>query len=217
MLMTDRLSLKDKAYAIIRGKIISCEYRPGEFLNERELRNIIGASRTPIREAFNKLEQEGFLVILPKRGVMVQNITLAEVNAIYEIRCMIEPFVVEKYGHLISPSDIQIILNRIAACSLDVNTFNEYDVDSDMHGMLLCASRNPYIIDLMKKIFGQNHRLRILSGQYLQYRLEETAQEHEMILRYLLEKKYNKAAEAMRIHLENSRKASIELLSGNIG
>ena len=91
--MEPKENLKEKAYAIIKNKIICCEYRPGQFLNEQELRESVGASRTPIREALNKLEQEGLLEILPKRGVLVRDITLQEVNAIFEIRCMIEPYV----------------------------------------------------------------------------------------------------------------------------
>lgn len=209
-------NLKDKAYNFIRGKIIRCEYRPGMFLNEATLKEEIGASRTPIREALNKLEQEGLLVILPKRGVMVQDITLAEINAIFEIRFMIEPYVISKYGHIVSHNELAEMCRRVAACSPSMSKLAIYEVDSDLHKMFVCACGNPYIIDLMKKIFGQNQRLKILSGESLAHRLQHVKEEHETILRYMKKKNFAKAAEAMWNHLEESREASLQVLSGNI-
>lgn len=210
-------NLKNKAYDIIRDKIIRCEYMPGQFLNELELKTVIGASRTPIREACSKLEQEGFLSIFPKRGIMVRDITLAEVNAIYEIRCMLEPYVILTYGHLLLPGALQEMQRKMSVSSLETDFVNEYDVDNDFHGMLIRASGNPYIIELMNKIFGQNHRLRILSGQLLQHRIKDTVREHDLILRWLAEQKLEKAAEAMRIHLENARKAAVEVMAVSKG
>lgn len=215
--MEHKENLKDKAYGIIREKIIRCEYRPGQFLNETELREAIGASRTPIREACSKLEQEGFLDIFSKRGIMVRDITLAEVNSIYEIRFMLEPYVILTYGHLLSPGLVQEMQRKVSVSSLDPGFVNEYDVDNDLHGMLIRVSGNPYIIELMNKIFGQNHRLRILSGQNLEYRIRDTVREHDLILRWLAERKFDKAAEAMKIHLENSRKAAVDVMAGSKG
>ena len=60
-------SLKSKAYNLIKTKIVNCEYAPGTFLNESMLMGEIGSSRTPIREALSKLEQENLVRILPKR------------------------------------------------------------------------------------------------------------------------------------------------------
>ena len=61
-------NLKNKAYSVIKERIISCQYKPNSFLNEADLIQEIDASRTPIREALNKLEQEGFVKIIPKKG-----------------------------------------------------------------------------------------------------------------------------------------------------
>ncbi|MFR1039015.1 MAG: GntR family transcriptional regulator [Clostridium sp.] len=60
-------NLKNKAYQIIKERIMSCDYKPNTFLNEADLIEEIDASRTPIREALNKLEQEGFVQIIPKK------------------------------------------------------------------------------------------------------------------------------------------------------
>lgn len=215
--MEPKENLKEKAYAIIKNKIICCEYRPGQFLNEQELRESVGASRTPIREALNKLEQEGLLEILPKRGVLVRDITLQEVNAIFEIRCMIEPYVLETYGHLTALSDIQELNRKIHGSGCEPDTLNDYDLDHCLHETLVRACDNPYIIELMAKIFAQNQRLRILSGQNLEYRLRETALEHEQILYWLEQRQPYKAAEAMREHLKQAREAAVNMMANSKG
>lgn len=215
--MEQKENLKEKAYNIIKKKIICCEYRPGQFLNEQDLREAVGASRTPIREALNKLEQEGLLEIFPKRGVLVTDITLPEVNAIFEIRCMVEPYVIEKYGHLIPLADIQEMCRKIRAGALGTEDLNKYDADRELHEMLINSSDNPYIKEMMHKIFGQNHRLRILSGQRLEYRLKDTALEHEQILLRLAEGNLQAAAEAMREHLKKSRSAAVKVMAGSKG
>ena len=215
--MEPKENLKEKAYFIIKNKIICCKYRPGQFLDEQELRETIGASRTPIREALNKLEQEGLLTILPKRGVLVTDITLQEVNAIFEIRFMVEPYVIENYGHLVDPEDIREMREKIHGYSSNAQSLNEYDVDHDLHKMLINACDNPYIIEMMEKIFGQNHRLRILSGQNLEYRLHDTEQEHEQILGCLSAGRTKAAADAMREHLKHSREAAITMMANSKG
>lgn len=76
VLYVEKGMLKDKAYAIIKDKIINCEYLPGEVLSESRLLEEIKSSRTPIREALNKLEQEKLVCIMPKRGILVNEVTV---------------------------------------------------------------------------------------------------------------------------------------------
>ena len=91
-------TLKEQAYAIIKENIINCTYAPSSFLVESELMQQVGASRTPIREALNKLEQENLVRILPKRGVLVCDITMGTLNEVYEVRRLVEPYIVREYG-----------------------------------------------------------------------------------------------------------------------
>ena len=84
-------SLKERAYRIIKDKIIRCEYMPGDFLNEKSLIEEIGASRTPIREALNKIEQENLVKIIPKRGVVVSEITMKDISEIFQVRECVSP------------------------------------------------------------------------------------------------------------------------------
>ena len=73
--METKESLKEFAYRLLRKQITDCTILPGTLLSEKELGEKLGVSRTPIREALNRLEQEQLVSILPKRGVLVSEIT----------------------------------------------------------------------------------------------------------------------------------------------
>ena len=209
-------NLKDKAYNYIKERIIRCEFLPGQLLVEADLIKVIDASRTPIREALNKLEQERLITILPKRGILVNDITLADINAIYEVRFLVEPPVVRKYGHLIPAAKLEEMLVKNNASAALEHDLNEYDLDSELHNLFIETCGNPYLMELMQRIFGQNHRVRILSGERLEYRLQATVREHEAILEALLKKDSAAAEEAMRTHLEHSREAAVTLMTTDV-
>ena len=75
-------NLKTLAYTQIRRKIVSCEYAPGSNLNEEMLTSALGLSRTPVRDALGRLEQEGLVEIRPKKGVTVTPLTVTDINMI---------------------------------------------------------------------------------------------------------------------------------------
>ena len=92
----DSLSLKDKAYENIKLQIVRGNLKPGERLLEEKLSKSMNISRAPIREAFNRLEKEGFVTIIPRKGAIVSNITTKEIENIFEIREAIEPLAAKK-------------------------------------------------------------------------------------------------------------------------
>ena len=94
-----KLSLKLQAYQYLKTKILNCEYRPNEFLNEQKLCAEMGnISRTPMRDALGRLEQEGLITILPKKGLMVSGITEEDVHSMFEMRLLVEPYALRTYG-----------------------------------------------------------------------------------------------------------------------
>ena len=96
-----KLSLKLQAYQYLKTKILNCEYRPNEFLNEQKLCAEMGnISRTPMRDALGRLEQEGLITILPKKGLMVSGITEEDVHSMFEMRLLVEPYALRTYGNL---------------------------------------------------------------------------------------------------------------------
>lgn len=210
-------TLKDKAYAIIKNKILNCEYLPGEVLSESRLLEEIKSSRTPIREALNKLEQEKLVCIMPKRGILVNEVTMELVNSIYEARCLVEPYLVEHYGGQIPRSLLLQVKKETEewAGFTGIDDLKEVEAgfDAHLHQLLLTANNNPYFEEMMTKVSDQNHRLRTLSTVSVKNRDLETKQEHLRIIEFLLEGDVRQAAGEMRIHLENSKQAAIQAMA----
>ncbi|MDD3368197.1 MAG: GntR family transcriptional regulator [Lachnospiraceae bacterium] len=205
-------NLKDKAYSFIKEKIVNCEYMPNQFLIESDIMEMVGASRTPIREALNKLEQEGLVKILPKRGVIVSDITMASVNEIFEVRLLIEPYMIRTYGENIPSRIIQEQLDIAVNSGHHIYSAQGYTDDNALHELFINASGNEYMINMMKQIYTQNHRLRIISGMKRESRAQETKDEHQKILGALLKKDYDEAAKCMYEHLSNAKFAAVEAM-----
>lgn len=208
------LSLKDKAYGIIKDRIISCEYLPGQVLVESEIIEAVGASRTPIREALNKLEQERLVRIVAKRGVFVSDITVSSVYDVYDVRELVEPYLVEKYASLVPREKIEQLFASID--KLDLNetgsTDEHYIFDNDLHQLLASYASNTYLQVMMQQIYGQNDRIRVLAGRDSKKRLEESQDEHKCILEAVWKQEYAAAALAMKRHLQVARTAALDAI-----
>lgn len=81
-------NLRSVAYSSIKENIINCTYAPGAFLDTAFIVQELGMSRTPVREAITKLEQEGLVQIVSQKGVLIQNVTLKNIRDVYTTRQM---------------------------------------------------------------------------------------------------------------------------------
>lgn len=204
-----KMNLKDKAYVIIREKIVNCEYMPNQIITEIELTEMLGVSRTPIREAINKLEQEGLVQVLPKRGIVVKEITMGTINDMFEIRLLVEPYLVETYGEDIPEEEIRQQLKIAEDENLTLGN-DGFVKDNELHQIFYNASHNLYFDEVMNRSYALNQRLRILSGMHSEERRHQTQEEHKKIFECLLNKEFRQAAEHMREHLMNSRQSAID-------
>ena len=84
-------SKADEAYNIIKEKIVNLQLQPSADISEEKLIQELNISRTPIREALQKLAKDGFVIVYPRKGTIVADITLDLINSIYEIRILNEP------------------------------------------------------------------------------------------------------------------------------
>lgn len=207
-----KTNLKEKAYQIIRENIMNCTWLPGSLLNEKDLTEFIAVSRTPIREALNRLEQENLVKIVPQRGVFVSEITIKTISDVYQVREIIEPFVVKLATPKADPAVLKRFYQEFESCSTsDDDVFPR--LDYEFHYFLVAASDNAYLVQMMHNIYAQNERIRVLSTR-LPHRLEETLSEHRAIIAAMLAQDADKAAQAMQIHIANSRNAAFQLTPG---
>ncbi len=211
-------SLKQQAYNAIRAKILNCEYPPNTFLNEDLLCREFNVSRTPIRDALSRLEQENLVKIISKKGIMVAPLTLNEINTIYETRILLEPYILCTYGSRITDSKLQKMQENIKKAEKKLDHIQElYTLDDEYHRMIVELCENKYLIQCYSNIYAQNLRLRIISGNDNKDRLSASCQEHKMITDAILNKDYEQSAKAMRTHLLESKEAAFKvIINGNI-
>ena len=211
-------SLKQQAYNAIRAKILKCEYAPNTFLNEDLLCREFNVSRTPIRDALSRLEQENLVKIISKKGIMVAPLTINEINTIYETRLLLEPYILNTYGSRITESIMQKMQGNYKKAEKKLDHIQElYTLDDEYHRMIVELCENKYLIQCYSNIYAQNLRLRIISGNDNKDRLSATCQEHKMITDAILNKDYEQSANAMRAHLLASKEAAFNvIMNGNI-
>ena len=170
-------TLKDKAYQIIKEKIITCQYKPGTLLNEIELVQEVDSSHTPIREALSRLEQENLVKFMPKKGIWVTDIVMSDVRDVYEVRELIEPHIIRRWGCDISKDELKEYMDHCKK-SLE-NTKDEegkFKLDYILHDMILDQCRNAHLTRTMNQLQDQTRRLRNMTGNRnsrLKYIIEE--------------------------------------------
>lgn len=208
-----KTTLKQQAYTTIRSKILRCEYEPNAFLNEDFLCQELNMSRTPVRDALSRLEQENLVKIMPKKGFLVAPLSLNEINIIYETRILLEPYIIRTYGHKISKElqeRMELIMKTMEESIDDMERI--YDLDDEFHRLIVHLCSNKYLISCYDSINAQNLRLRVLSGHQNRARLIATQEEHMDILRQIVKKDYDKAADAIEKHLSASKEAAYRVL-----
>ena len=211
--------LRQFAYDYIKGKILSCEYEPGVYLNEQQLCNEMGGiSRTPVRDALGRLEQEGLLNVLPKKGILVSKLKLNDINHIYEVRSLLEPYTIRRYGSKLDPIKLERFTeimgdpDRIVAESYN---YYFYDLDDQFHGFIMNALPNQYLTETYKNVNNMNRRIRVLSGNRVENRIRDTFAEHLSIVQACLAGDWEGAADAMAQHLEKARIVTFQLIAEN--
>ena len=205
------VSLKLTAYNLLKDRITSCEYPPGSQLNEEQLKVELNMSRTPIRDALSRLEQEGLVTIRSKKGITVAPLTMKELNMIYELRQLLECYALENYGDLL-PEEELLSFYRLFSSGEIRDEDHYYQVDDAFHSMLISAVPNTYIARSYQQIIDQNTRFRILTGHRTIQRLENTTREHLDIIIACMKRDWQLASDAMQRHLHASKAAAFDLL-----
>ena len=188
---------------------------PGERLMEIQLAEELGVSRTPIREAIRILEQEGFIVMVPRRGTYVADISLKDIAQVFEIRSALEELAAGLAAERITPDELEQ-LERIL---VEINEFiahDEFDkiVDADIrfHEILYQASRNDRLVDILHNLREQMLRFRSISMHY-PGRLAATWEEHRRLVEFIADKNSSMARKVAKKHMENSEKTLLEGIS----
>jgi DNA-binding GntR family transcriptional regulator len=204
--------LRDRIAGIIRKAIISGELAPGEKLSEPELSQKLGISRTPLREAIRMLEQEGFLVVIPRRGAFVTEVSSKDVADIYVIKCTLEGLA----ARLATPHMEEKDLRRMEEINRKLQAFSDpgqslefFKVHSEFHYVFLKASGNERLFQINKNLMDHFQRFGIISFS-LPGRYREATAQHEAIIDAF---RRHDAAAAERLVFENVKTGGDSLLA----
>jgi DNA-binding GntR family transcriptional regulator len=194
--------MKDWAYRRIKDNILDSTYPPGASLTPDELSQEFGISRTPIREAFLKLAQEGLIYTRPRVGTFVTEITLGEILQMIDFRALLEGYGVEQIAGDLSEEDIDELEAMVNTCEDSVGKGNNQDfVDHDFqfHSFLIDRIPNPWIKKVMVPIEEITIKERNFAKESLE-NIEASLVEHRAIVNALRQGDKKQAGDLMRDH-----------------
>lgn len=214
-----KIKLKSLAYASIKDKIISCQYAPGCTLSEEHLCAELKISRTPVRDALGRLEQEGLLIIRPKVGITVKPLTINDITMCFEVRMLYEPHILKHYGTMLDEQDLGHYYQIFSQPEKEKKQYTDseyYQLDTEFHQLVLNVCPNHYMKRRYLLIETQSERFRYMTGRISSERLRQTFTEHCDILTACLQKDWDKASEHMLNHLQESKKNTFLLAFNNM-
>lgn len=198
------------AYEAVKIKIIEGELQPLGDVSEDSLQKELGLSRTPVREACQRLSKEGFIYIYPSKGMIVAEVTADLIRDIYEMRLLNEPFIaVQSCRQKSSKEWIRSLRDKLVNVPRDLSEDAKrryfIDIDRALHDGLLRDCKNRFLLSSMAIVMDHNHRIRIkVSHPY--HGEDRSVIEHIGIIDAYLDRDEAEVERQMRHHIEESRK-----------
>lgn len=203
--MNEYLPLRDVVFNTLRRAILRGELKPGERLMEIQLANKLGVSRTPIREAIRKLELEGLVLMIPRKGAEVAEITEKNLRDVLEVRCALEELAVQLACDRIEKEEVSE-LHAAADHFRDVLDSDDITLiaqaDEAFHDVIFTATDNGRLIQLLNNLREQMYRYRI---EYLKKKecYPQLLSEHKAIIEAIESHDKEKATAITGQHINN--------------
>ena len=215
--MNEYLPLRDVVFQTLRQAILRGELEPGERLMEIHLANRLGVSRTPIREAIRKLELEGLVVMIPRRGAIVASITEKDLKDVLEVRRTLEIMAGEIACERITPELLEQLKNTGHEFMVrkDTNDFTSLaEVDVKFHDIIYAATGNQRLINILNNLREQMYRYRL---EYLKDTgsHERLNSEHYEIYEGIRNGDKETVKAAIGRHIDNQRDAILAAIREN--
>lgn len=200
--------LKEVAYTKIKESILNGQFAPGDFLSERELIELLGMSKTPIKSALTRLETEGFLVISSKQGIVINDLSIERILDIYDLRIALESYNCRQLtGRLTEDQSEQLEKNLKETEEIvgkrDVKGFTT--LDHAFH-LLICQFVGNQ--EIYRILLNYNDHLQRITYRHLDKdpnRMKNFWEEHKKIY-YYLKNSDIRSVEIMESHLQDSKR-----------
>ncbi|MDD3425210.1 GntR family transcriptional regulator [Sphaerochaeta sp.] len=207
--MATRTAVIDQIYDDIRDKILKNEYIPGSKLSENSLSVDYNCSRTPVREAIKRLEQDGFVTVLPQSGSYVKELTLKDYQHIAEIRTYLESLAFRlNCENEVDIAPFAAILDEMDTCDMDKpdEVMHFSDLHFQFHLEMVRASNNAILLTTFSRLNLNTNSLLFYQRLSNQGKIQ-TQEEHRKILAYLQAHDATKGEKFMFAHLWRKRNA----------
>ncbi len=210
--MDEYLPLRDVVFKTLRQGILTGELKPGERLMEIHLANKLGVSRTPIREAIRKLELEGLVTMIPRRGAEVAQITEKSMKDVLEVRKVLDDLSVELACERITEEEKELLKNACVDFEEAVKTGDFAKIaktDVAFHDIIVTATRNIRLSQMVNNLAEQMYRYRF---EYIKDSTQHArlVQEHEEICQGIIAGDKKRALEAIEKHIDNQEIAVLK-------
>lgn len=213
--VNEYLPLRDVVFNTLRQAILHGEMEPGERLMEIQLAQKLGVSRTPIREAIRKLELEGLVIMIPRKGAEVAHITEKDMRDVLEVRCTLEELAMTLACKNVTDEYLEELktANKVfEAAIVSKDIVSIVDADVSFHDVIYAMTDNARLIQIINKLREQMYRYRL---EYIKDARNHSIliNEHNDIIAKLSDRNIEAAKSVMRQHINNQEKGIVRLLN----
>ena len=211
-------TFQQQAYDFVKAKITTLGFKPGEYLTDAQIAGQLNISRTPVREAFHRLENEGLLNYEQRRGWKVYALALTDIEEIFDIKIAVEGLIARRAADCADEelkTKLGHALQQMAAAAQDDNINAWLQADQQFHDTLYRMADNDRARRVINNLNDQWHRVRI-GFSAMQSRVKSSVGEHQAIAASILAGNGEQAELHMRIHLQQVRDELVRLLANMV-
>jgi len=209
----DEASAADRAYAYVRTEILSRRLAANELISEGQIAEAVGVSRTPVREALLRLQADGMVRLLPKRGALIVPVTAEEMADVLETRRLVEGYAARKVvtegsvGGLVA--ELQSHIDEMRSAAKHRDTIAYVEADRAFHVKLVAAAGNDILTSLYVSLRDKQLRMGVVNlldtGDAADTaRMRRSADEHEAITDAISTRSVRAVEAAVAAHLDDA-------------
>jgi DNA-binding GntR family transcriptional regulator len=202
----ERVSVADQVFDYMRSSIVSGALPQGSRVVESQIAKTLDVSRAPVREAVNRLLQEGLLETKTHFGPSVTTMTRAKIHKLYSVRVAIETLAIRDVANKrpeTALAELERLIAEMQICASTNDFLSLVECELAFHQMILNASDNPYVQQIGQMIDGQM-RMALAIDNATYASLEEVANEHKPLVDAIIRGDATGAAKLMEIHIMSS-------------
>lgn len=212
--MNEYLPLRDVVFNTLRQAILRGELKPGERLMEIALSQRLGVSRTPVREAIRMLEQEGLVIMIPRKGAQVAEISEKDLKDVLEVRLGLEELAVRIACQRITEEELEELeqaVKEFEEAMKEDNLGVLAEADVKVHEVIYGSTHNKRLVQIISNIREQMYRYRVEYLKDVESR-KTLVEEHYAVYRALKARNQQQAVKDICIHIVNQQNAILRSL-----